>query len=431
MSIDINPDDKGGEAERYAHDLASKKYFSPWCHANPRNPKTGKEICDLLILFRSTVVILSIKNHAFDGNYIRHHRRSVEKGVRQIYGAHRILGELESIRVAGQDYQVRDYSQLKVLRVLLNLGDPLPFYYGVERDRLGNIVHVFDRTAFNGVVEELDTVADLVEYLTVREDWLRDKEFQMAPLSEEHYTAEVNMNWATGFPQRHSPGLRHFFFSGSEMDLLALCLRNFRDIPPEFKEIREEWGLLQFDGEWDKLKTHPKFIKRKERDEISRLVDSLAADILHDNLDAEPIARELMSMNRTERRMFSMSLMGFFEGNHRGGERYVARRYMKLEFFSAVFMYFSADWPVDEQEELMAKTLELYAYKKGYERDTILVIARDPSRITPKCMMLRYSERFSIEEERELDRWIQLLGWFTQEHESTWTEKEFPDVEAA
>lgn len=84
--------DKGIEGENFVTKLAETSYLKYWCYPNPMD-MTGdkKEICDLLILFFDTAIIISVKNYNVNGNYERFLKRVVEKSSKQLFGAQRKL----------------------------------------------------------------------------------------------------------------------------------------------------------------------------------------------------------------------------------------------------------------------------------------------------------------------------------------------------
>jgi hypothetical protein len=71
---------KGKFGEDAVRMVAEKTYLKYWCYPSPQD-KGGdnKEICDLLILFKDTAIIVSVKNYKFKGNYERYFRSTLEK----------------------------------------------------------------------------------------------------------------------------------------------------------------------------------------------------------------------------------------------------------------------------------------------------------------------------------------------------------------
>jgi hypothetical protein len=84
----MNNQEKGAEGESLVYDLATNSFLSYWCFANPKDELGNKkEICDLLIHFNGILILVCVKNYEFKGIYSRYFRKSIEKDVRQLYGA--------------------------------------------------------------------------------------------------------------------------------------------------------------------------------------------------------------------------------------------------------------------------------------------------------------------------------------------------------
>lgn len=55
---------KGKIGEDAVTTVAEKTYLKYWCFPNPKDEYGDKkEICDLLILFKQTAIIISVKNY--------------------------------------------------------------------------------------------------------------------------------------------------------------------------------------------------------------------------------------------------------------------------------------------------------------------------------------------------------------------------------
>ena len=87
------------EHERYLSKLSERSFFGLWSYPNIYTDEgigkngSGRELCDLLVVFESTVVIFSDKSIAFKEDidvhtsWKRWFRRSVVKSAKQLYGA--------------------------------------------------------------------------------------------------------------------------------------------------------------------------------------------------------------------------------------------------------------------------------------------------------------------------------------------------------
>ena len=71
---------KGKTAEDYVHHFAKTAYLKHWCFPNPIDESGDrKEICDLLILFNDTCIIVSIKNYDLNGDYVDTTKQEIDR----------------------------------------------------------------------------------------------------------------------------------------------------------------------------------------------------------------------------------------------------------------------------------------------------------------------------------------------------------------
>ena len=64
---------KGQEGEDFVNQIAFSSFLQFWCYPGPFDiTGNNKEICDLLIVFDKTCIIVSVKNYSFDDNYTRY-----------------------------------------------------------------------------------------------------------------------------------------------------------------------------------------------------------------------------------------------------------------------------------------------------------------------------------------------------------------------
>src|SRR5690606_13264362 len=88
----MDPIEKGNIVEEFVNEIAFNSFLEYWCYPSPKDEYGDKkEICDLLILFGENLIIISVKNYEFKEFYSRYFRRTIDKAVKQIYGAERKL----------------------------------------------------------------------------------------------------------------------------------------------------------------------------------------------------------------------------------------------------------------------------------------------------------------------------------------------------
>ncbi len=217
--------------ERYLAQLGEKTFLSLWSYPNLFIPKgigqsggTGKELCDLLVVFGSNILIFSDKDIKFpeSGDILldwkRWFKKSVVKSARQIYGAERWIKNYPSEIYLDQNcrerfpLEIEDVENAKFFRIAVtknsyrraaeyfSKGSSGSFFiqpgiFGEQHYKhpftVGNIdpskgfVHVFDERTLDLIFQELDTVYDFVRYLQAKEFALLDNELHSAAGEED------------------------------------------------------------------------------------------------------------------------------------------------------------------------------------------------------------------------------------------------------
>lgn len=132
-----------------------------------------KEICDLLILFFDTAIIISVKNYDLKGNYERFKKRVIEKSSNQLFGAERKLFQSNRpIQIShpekGEELFNPD-NYKNIYRITVSIGENFEFYEFIDNKEGKGSVTIFNKETFGIIIQELDTIKDLIEYLESRE----------------------------------------------------------------------------------------------------------------------------------------------------------------------------------------------------------------------------------------------------------------------
>lgn len=278
------------KAEEFVFHICRETFLSIWSYANPRG-KDDKELCDILAVCGPDIIIFSVKEiQVSEGGDIetawkRWNRRAVEKSAKQVYGAERWLKSATHVikNDGGQGLGLPSENDQKIHRIVVALGgkDKVPIFYG---DFGKGFVHVFDEISFGIILQELDTISDLIKYLTAKE------RFYMA-------------------------GKETPFLAGEE-NLLALYLHSGRKLPENYTAVLIEGEL------WDSFVKKPEYLRKKEEDKISYLwddvIEDIAKDVLKGNLefssspdDGENILRIMAREERFSRRILGKSFAEF------------------------------------------------------------------------------------------------------------------------
>lgn len=389
--------EKGDAGEKYVNELAYGSYLKYWCYPNPKDiAADNKEFCDLLILFRDIALIISVKNHHYDGDVPKYQKKVIEKSTNQLNGAYRkLFTSNRDIYVQHPDrepelFDPNAYQQ--VYRITINVGEQFENYSLGEHIQDKGFINILNKDTFDTIIGELDTINDLVDYLKKREDLL-----------------------LAGFQ------LEEGCF---EKDLLALFVTNNR----EFPVIAGNGGkltILKCHGAWGAYQSGTAFAYKKAQDELSYFIDKMVRENILVLPDGERLARELMNTSRFERRMLSKDfhhLVNKYEGSP--GDT-LARRYHVFNNIGHLMMYYGADIPQEQIDEMVKLAAEVYAYH--YSIKEVIVLAATDRLRQYKFGMFITSDNPHPEAIKRLDRFISQSGWFTNEKKLAYRETEFPE----
>jgi hypothetical protein len=215
--------------------LAQKAFLSLWSYPNLHTDEgratskgDGKELCDLLVVFGNYVLIFSDKHCQFPSHpditivLSRWYRRAIEKSARQLAGAEKFIKAYPKrvfldkdcrtpLPIDLPDTNVARYFLVAVTRgscdvaaqfwgkgssgsLMLNnmiegdthYGNPFCVGFPLPGRRF---VHVLDEVTVDVLLEELDTVPDLVAYLECKEAYLSKPDVYVTAAGEEQLLA--------------------------------------------------------------------------------------------------------------------------------------------------------------------------------------------------------------------------------------------------
>ena len=156
-------------SEAFVQELCKRSFLTLWTHPNPLGKK-GRELCDVLIVCDPDVLIVSVKEVQLSGDvdgpteWERWSRRAVDASAKQIYGAERFLSSVGAVTTAsGTTITLPEAGERRTFRIAIALGGDrrIPIRAG---DFGKGFVHVLDEVSTPVVLDELDTIVDLVEY---------------------------------------------------------------------------------------------------------------------------------------------------------------------------------------------------------------------------------------------------------------------------
>jgi hypothetical protein len=383
------------DSERALARLARKAFLSLWSYPNVYSDEgktgakgDGKELVDLLVVFGSDVLLFSDKHCAFQSDvdikiaWPRWYKRAIEKSARQLAGAESFLRRFPSrvfvdkscqtqLPVALPDPSLARYFLIAVTRggheaavrhfgggssgsVMLNSmleGDAhyeRPFEIGFPL-KGRRFVHVLDEVTVDALLEELDTVPDLVDYLACKERYFGANGVFMHVAGEEELLAQYMCTMENG---RHA----------------------LPTVPPGTGAVT----LLE--GDWRFYRSSPQRAAKRDADQGSYMWDALIEyqasfvragtaiglpEMPPETIDHERILRALAAEPRLSRRELA-SLFRFALSKSEPGKKF-ARMTLSGDSMSRAYVFLTVPPlpDVDYQTYREMRSAALLAYCHG------------------------------------------------------------------
>lgn len=373
---------KGQSAENFLQQLAHQTFLVDWCFPNPKLPD-GKELCDLLVVFESTVIIWQAKDLKLgnDGNV---NEKQVEKNLRQLGGARRQLMDLktpivlENSRRTSEPFDPSTISDVFLVSVLL--GETPAVQHLATRVK-SHQCHVLNREFTEIALNELDTIGDFCRYL-------REKE-------------------------RVREHVGSFILEGGEKELLGYYLLNGRS----FAKLEGHNMVYLEEGTWNDLKSRPEYIARLQADEVSYVWDELI-ERAHtgDSCEYEKIARELARPSRFDRRCLATAYVEAHRIAHaRNSDRGIFRRAMAGGNMTVCFL-FTGDAVSREDRKALLDSLCFVTRGMIQNHSVVVGIATEMAirRESSFDYCLLHIPEWGPEQQREMERLQEQTGTLTR-----------------
>lgn len=383
-------------SERALTRLARKAFLSLWSYPNvysnegrSQGKGDGKELVDLLVVFGNDVLLFSDKHCAFQTDidvkvaWPRWYRRAIEKSARQLAGAESFLRRFPQrvfvdkacqtpLPVALPDPSVARYFLIAVTRgsheaaarfgggssgsVMLNSmlecadhhGTPFQVGFPLKNRRF---VHVLDEMTVDVLLEELDTVPDLVNYLVCKEQFFGGNGVFMHVAGEEELLAQY------------------------------MCtLENGRHALP--KVPAGTGALTMMEGDWKFYRSSPQRAAKREADEGSYMWDAIIehqasfvragtalglAGTPPEDADHERILRALASESRLGRRQLASDFRLALSKSEPGKK--FARMTMSGDDMARAYVFLTAPKPPEDDYQTYRekRAAALVAYCHGFK----------------------------------------------------------------
>lgn len=426
--------EKGNIGEDFVNGLAYNSFLEYWCYPSPKDENGDKkEICDLLVLFGESVIIISVKNYEFKDFYSRYFRRTIDKAVKQIYGAERKLFSTDKeIFIKHPKREIERFPKEKIkniYRVIVNLGEGVRFYPFNKETQDEKFITLLDKEAFQTIVQELDTIPDFLEYLQKREDLFSDKTVTILPGEEDDFPTDTSKQFFEYAQQFNPTEKQEILISGTEHDILASYLKNKRTFPEYIQSDEYNGMFVQLDGNWAEFNQLKQVKEKRDLDKNSYFLDELVKREILTKLNENSIelATAIMSFNRFNRRVISNNFFQFFDLYKDEKDNFFARRYADFDGVGIVFAFYAQEMPQEMVNTLLEITLDSFSVYSNYKSKSMILIATTNEFKQFKMGLVKDILPFPKEREQQIKKDVETLGWFKNAEEIKFSEKEYPD----
>jgi hypothetical protein len=426
---------KGKLGEDFVNELAFHSFIKFWCYPSPKDEVGNKkEIIDLLITFKSVCILISVKNYEFKNVYDRYFRNTIDFATKQIQGAERKLFEsnrdiyIKHPEKEIEKFEAKQYE--KCIRIVVNLGANVNFYPTHSFTNKSRFVHIFNKDAFEQVITELDTIPDFIDYLEKREDLFKMNEVLIMPCKEDEFDPNTALQFYEYNSNKDPIKKNSTFISGTEYDLLAYFLKSDRDFS-NLKSHTENCNMCSFllDGAWDEFINTPQFKNKKSLDKNSYFIDEfIRREVLtiKDNQAVE-YAKELLALDRFERRIITNRLFEFADKYNNKVGNYIARSYMQIPDLTIAFLFFGCNYPKEFSDIAIDLAMKGYCIYDNYKTKKLILIAT-----THDFQYFRIGAAFGIvpfplEYENMIKEDLKELNWFTDIKTEMGSYTEYPE----
>lgn len=257
--------DRGKDTEDFVEEICKHSYLADFVVRSPKFRKISgqeKEAADLLLPFGNTAICFQIKtrnlpDHEVSEIEIERINKRIKEAVNQIKTIKRaatnecfdFVRNLRGVKIPFKCTEITSYVGIVVIDVFDLYGmsnrSHIEILHGIDQVH-GIPVHVFLKSDFKILVNELDTIPDLLIYLKTREDLLNEK--ILCPIVR-------------------------------ELDFLGMFLTKWGMIDDCMKGKVNM--LVVEDGFWESVneKHSDEFENRRERKELSRIIDLIIGEL--------------------------------------------------------------------------------------------------------------------------------------------------------
>ncbi|MEX6627602.1 hypothetical protein [Tenacibaculum salmonis] len=415
MNPSSNP--KGIEGENFVNNIANNNFLEYWCYPSPKDEKGDKkEICDLLIIFQNILIIVSVKNYDFKGDYDRYFNKTIEKALKQIQGAERKLFSTKETYFKHPKKEIELFKKnkySKIFRIIVNLGSGLKFYHPSAYTKSNHHVTIMDRSTWSSIVNEMNTIIDFTNYLTERENLLKQKNVLMLTCADNELDVEIFSKVNEYLDETIRQNKKQVYISGNELDLLASYIKNSNSYSDELKSNEFQGMFFDINNVWKNFISTPEYLLKKHNDRESFFIDNFVIEEIGYRNELKGLAEKLMSLSRFKRRIVSKHFFKFYKKYKNSSNNYLARVFTDVYKYGFIFVKYPKNLRGEQLNNILLLAIESFAVHTKYLKKDFILIAYCEDFKDLRYCNYELLNSFSKKEEEEIMKNAKSLGWFS------------------
>lgn len=361
---------KGQIGEDFVNKLAFGSFLKYWCYPGPLDIAGDcKEICDLLIVFDTTCIIVSVKNFAFKENYERYFNKTVAKATKQIKGAERKLFGKRPVLLRHPDrndelfpkQEIRD-----VYRIIVNLSMDVKFYQSSFFEG-GKAYGVMDGEAWMDALDALNTIPDFVAYLKARFDFFGLRPAFVFPREEFDFSVNDELAAERVVKEMAGDAGSLIMVNGKEVDLIAYFMVNGFAFPDVGHDVDDGTFLFNIDGQWSRLVNNDVYRQKLELEKDSYFFDQLVHKHVLNTDQGHHLARMLFRFKRLDRARLARAFMEYHDRISARPNVLVNRTTLTFDGVHFLFIWFMDSANLEQLDPFVNLAMLHFHYKRHFK----------------------------------------------------------------
>jgi hypothetical protein len=412
--------EKGKMGEDFVNLVAFTSFIQHWCYTSLLDISgDNKEICDLLVVFESICIIVSVKNYSFNGDYEKYFKRTTDKAIRQIRGAEKkLFGDRPILlRHPNRKDLLFDKSRIKeVYRIVVNLNTSTKYFqtsYFLDNHHY----IVMDAEAWLWAMDELSSLPDFIDYLRARCQLFAQSPVIIFPRSEYDFDEIAAQSATAKIAAVANEDARLIVILGSEMDLVAYYIMKGFQFPVKSR-LKEDCQtfVFQLDGTFEAyLNSDAVDIKRKYERE-SYFLDELMMNALSGDPNGYLLAEMLLKLGRIERASFANEFLKFHDKHRLGDSKLTIYTQSVIIYdIKMLFVYYRNDIEKEFLDSLLHMRAQHYQYLRNFEIFDLGILGMSDTGDDFTFGYSKVMEPYDDDELKNLEEQFSALGWKLRE----------------